>query len=574
MDSITDAAVREHGADPTEPGGLAWILSGEAGRSPLPAITTDREYTRAVRRILRRAGLDDLAATDGRLLAVGYDSVPPSRMARLLPAWLRFWGRAASRPEPVGSCYNVAPATAWRAFVRRLGPGGARSLDMAERIAQSGGRLTTSDATLRDAGRALGRSSARRRHHTLGPREGGSWALQRLSVSALAALGRLTPQLQAAAIERMMEDDPHPDGVVCRERWIHAERIGRGAIPWEHVAAERARGERYLAARYLRGRALCAALGVRVMSADDAARLGVETVRAQEWAADSAALVAVLAPGWTPGCGRRSVTTARRLAAGETVAAVAASLCEEDGLAVDVPLTRREAHAVVVGALCGRRGPRVILWMATGAASGTGHRVSSVAATRWLAAVASDPERIDALMRERTERVPLHLAPPGWHGEADGDHIIARWSYDARIDELRAADLPDGPRTGVERAMRLLAERTARERMRDTPEGKRQLASPPPWWQPVPGVRLLDSAHALWAEGEELAHCVAGYVGAVQACRSVIVGLQAQDGSRSTVELDRATKTVYQHRGWRNGVPSAACERLLGAMLVAWRGWS
>lgn len=96
--SITDLAVREHGADPTEPAGLAWIIRGEAGRAPLPPIADDREYTRAVRRILRRAGLDDIAGTDGRLLAVGYDSVSPSRMARLLPAWLRFWGRAAERP--------------------------------------------------------------------------------------------------------------------------------------------------------------------------------------------------------------------------------------------------------------------------------------------------------------------------------------------------------------------------------------------------------------------------------------------------------------------------------------------
>lgn len=610
---IITAALIEHGADPTQPDGLAWILRGEAGRSALPAVTTDAEYVRAVRRILRRASryteaqevLDAAAplfhqcsgpgccsvpvdaptagSVDWRLLVCGWHlRLAPSVWVARLPSFLRYWQRSAHVPRPVvvGSSHNADPLDVARAWALRLpAHGGPLAILVATMAPDTGARRVTTDRRkLVDAARALARSSVRCGYSTLG-RGWGSWASRRLSISALAALGRLTPQLQAAAIERMMADDPHPDGVVCRETCVYAPRIGRSAIPWEHIAAERARGERYLAARYLRGRALCAALGVEAIdpsSPPDAAP-SLSDAQEREWAARPPELVAALVPGWATGphVGCVSVRVALRLARGDSVATVAADLLDAVGVVVDVHMTRAEEHAVVAGALASDGGARAHLARHLGAPAPTWGLIQSVAAMRWFAAVSRDPARREALWRERVAYIPGHLVagPLARQMMVDG-HAVVRMRYVAHLDEVRAADLPDGPRTGVERAMRAAAERATREAMVDAPQSDRSLSPTPRWWQPAPGVRLLDSARSLWIEGDEMRHCVAGYAGAVQSGRSVIVGLQAPDGTRSTVELDRESQVVRQHHGWRNGQPSGTCETLLRSMLVAWRGWS
>ncbi len=101
------------------------------------------------------------------------------------------------------------------------------------------------------------------------------------------------------------------------------------------------------------------------------------------------------------------------------------------------------------------------------------------------------------------------------------------------------------------------------------------LASPPRWWRPARCARLLLTGSQLVAEGRQVRHCVSTYAGYVRQGESVIVSLLIRDGDglvhRSTVELDRRTALVRQHKGPENETPSPLCQRALEVLSRRWQ---
>jgi len=106
--------VREHGARA--------VL--RAAMPPDPPLTP-ATYVRICRRLR-----PDLAReyVDGRLIAVGFNRVRPTRWVEEIDGYLDYWAESAGRPHVVGSSYNLEPRAAyacWRAgilsrVVRRL----------------------------------------------------------------------------------------------------------------------------------------------------------------------------------------------------------------------------------------------------------------------------------------------------------------------------------------------------------------------------------------------------------------------------------------------------------------------
>lgn len=182
------------------------------------------------------------------------------------------------------------------------------------------------------------------------------------------------------------------------------------------------------------------------------------------------------------------------------------------------------------------------------------HPVHGVRVARWLIACDSDPQRRDALWREREERGP--------HGET-----IAG-SYIQRIDELRPGDL----RPSVEETFRRAGVRLLRSVTRAMARKSEPLAPVPRWWRPARCARLLLSAADLAVEGKIMRHCAATYVTYVRRGSSVLVALDVC-GHRSTVELHphRSTLAVRQHRGPGNMDPHPLCQRALKVLLNRWR---
>lgn len=203
-------------------------------------------------------------------------------------------------------------------------------------------------------------------------------------------------------------------------------------------------------------------------------------------------------------------------------------------------LTAREAHA----------------WLAAGAildtpawlceSCGLSSRPRSVEVARWLIAVERDPARREALYRERTVRGPA------------GDERTVR--FVDRADEIEPCDLTHGARTSVERAFERAAERFGTAALDEWREDRRLLAHLPAWWRPIRCARVLRTAAELVAEGEELGHCVGGYVEAVRSKKSVIIAMNVCD-RRSTVEVSGDGLTVRQHCGRHNAMPPELCVR-------------
>jgi hypothetical protein len=214
-------------------------------------------------------------------------------------------------------------------------------------------------------------------------------------------------------------------------------------------------------------------------------------------------------------------------------------------------LTRREAHEALSA---GCADP--VSWVLRDYPA---VRARDVTAARWAVACLADPARSEALYRER-------------------EHFIAdarvRGRLLDRIDEIRAADLPRGPATGVEVAFESAARRAYEEWQARAATQTRPLAPAPSWWRPARCARLLLSAADLAAEGREMAHCVGTYAGAVEARQVVIVSIAIRVGStvaRSTVELGRGTAVVRQHRGQANRDPHPLCVRAVEVLERRWR---
>lgn len=228
-----------------------------------------------------------------------------------------------------------------------------------------------------------------------------------------------------------------------------------------------------------------------------------------------------------------------RIAFGETPAQISGGL------------TSREAHRWLTA--CPSLTPAESLL----AGAGTDWTVDSVPVARWIVDVLHDPERREALLRKRSVRGP--------HGE----QIVG--SYADRLDELRVPDL----RPSVEATFRAAGARMWKAAEKALQQRGEPLASVPRWWRPARCARLLVTGSQLVAEGQQMRHCVAQYAGYVRDGRSVIVSLAIRDGHglvhRSTVEIDRSTARVRQHKGPGNEAPSPLCQRALEVLSRRWQ---
>lgn len=93
-----------------------------------------------------------------------------------------------------------------------------------------------------------------------------------------------------------------------------------------------------------------------------------------------------------------------------------------------------------------------------------------------------------------------------------------------------------------------------------------------PGWRLYRCMRALLSPADLCREGEEMRHCVGGYVPAVESGQCVILAIAVRVGAkvfRSTAELTRG-RHVLQHRGMNNAEPPELCKRVL-ARFVTYR---
>jgi len=189
--------------------------------------------------------------------------------------------------------------------------------------------------------------------------------------------------------------------------------------------------------------------------------------------------------------------------------------------------------------------------------------VQHVEVARWILKTLSKKPTRDAFCRERTERGP--------HGEE------IHGSYWDRADELRPPDLRDS----VEETFTRAAMRMQKSMERLLAKKSEPLAPVPAWWKPARCAKVLLTGAELMVEGKQMQHCVAGYAGYVKKGESVIVKLEVPErkgrGSetvwhRSTVELDRRTGQVRQHKGPQNREPHPINVKALAVLLRRWQG--
>jgi hypothetical protein len=186
--------------------------------------------------------------------------------------------------------------------------------------------------------------------------------------------------------------------------------------------------------------------------------------------------------------------------------------------------------------------------------------VQHVEVARWILKMLSKKPTRDALCRQRVVRGP--------HGEE------IHGSYWDRVDEIRPSDLRDSVDDTFNRAMARMQKSTERLLAKDTTP----LAAPPAWWKPARCAKVLLKASELMVEGKQMQHCVAGYAGYVKKGESVIVRLEVPERKegktethRSTVELDRRTGRILQHRGPRNRDPHPINVKALKVLMRRWQ---
>lgn len=180
----------------------------------------------------------------------------------------------------------------------------------------------------------------------------------------------------------------------------------------------------------------------------------------------------------------------------------------------------------------------------------------SVKVARWIVGCFNDSERRAALLLERSERVA-------------GAEIRGR--FIDRVEELCDSDLINGMGTGVRVAFEECSKRFYAEWEKTAENSHEALNSIPHWWVPASYAKILMSAHDLMVEGRAMHHCVGTYASAVQSGAVIIVSIcffdEENNLHRSTVELDRKTKKVLQHRGDSNKEPSELCKEKVKDLL-------
>lgn len=188
--------------------------------------------------------------------------------------------------------------------------------------------------------------------------------------------------------------------------------------------------------------------------------------------------------------------------------------------------------------------------------------VQHVEVARWILKMLTKKPTRDALCRERVERAP--------HGEE------IRGSYWDRVDELRPPDLRDS----VDETFTRAAMRMQKSMERLLSKKSEPLAPVPAWWKSARCAKILLTGPELMVEGKQMQHCVATYAGYVKKGESVIVRLEVPERKgrsgetvwhRSTVDLDRRTGQVRQHKGPQNREPHPINVKALNVLLRRWQ---
>lgn len=172
----------------------------------------------------------------------------------------------------------------------------------------------------------------------------------------------------------------------------------------------------------------------------------------------------------------------------------------------------------------------------------------------WAAEVIQDPCRKNSLEKKREFTGP--------HGEK------LSYTYLSKLDEVEPEDLNNGLKSSVNKVFENAAERAAKGKLEYMRQQTKALIKDPDWWPgDTENWKLLRSGADLLKEGEELAHCVATYAGYVKRKESIIVSLKADDGQRSTLEIDPKTLMPGQHYGYVNSKPAESCLALSHKLL-------
>ena len=224
-------------------------------------------------------------------------------------------------------------------------------------------------------------------------------------------------------------------------------------------------------------------------------------------------------------------------------------------------LTAKEAHTYLslkarfhspATWLINDRAPAAAVWVST-------ERLDSVPIARWLIDRWRDPAQREAMEIYREERGP------------DGGVVGGR--FIERVDELKDEDLRPSVRATFEAATQRMVKELEHEAKRA--KNQKPIAPQPSWWQPVRCATLLNRPAQFAAEGKEMEHCVLTHMPLVRKGEYVVVSLRVTDKHgvvhKSTVELDRATMHVIQHRGVKNAPPSKLSEKALQVCLKRWK---
>lgn len=230
---------REYGINDSVTSAIRWARLSDP--TPPRKIGTEKEYVRECRRLCRRLDSDlgdDLGGIDFRLIAAGFQRVPPRewilgdrrdcREPRLLSDFIAWWIATQARPGVVGSCYNAYPGDAFALWQAGITPKRAKLVPPAHwsRLVRHGKVIRRNLLDAAHIGRALRRAWAA--PYPLGyndPDRGD------VGTNTLALLGRMEPEYQRIALR----------GALSRR----IERAGYGPVrpqdlDWGGVAAARA----------------------------------------------------------------------------------------------------------------------------------------------------------------------------------------------------------------------------------------------------------------------------------------------------------------------------------------------
>jgi hypothetical protein len=463
---------------------------------------------------------------DGRLIAMGWNHFTPQEWEAVFPAFYRYWEKAAQRPEKVGSPYNPLPEVAFQYWRRKIPAWICQALELEEspiRIQQS--RRSWKKSRLRNAARAMRRTSACMSRGELG------YSLV-FTMKAAEALGRLCPELQRLTIKELSR--------IWSENGDRTNVVARKNIPWEFVADQQKKLQADKSGR------LRTAIAAEIRS-EDGERVSARALELAGWEKVSAVLKIressskgylsrFLAPDF-PGV---SVSQSLQIAQGVSPMELSKGT-----------LSRHEAHDWLLHNpqwsptqyLCSK----LKNWVP---------EIRSVSVVRWLLAV-EKRGGWQQLIKMR----PVH-GPAGQVGE---------FRFLDRVDEIQDEDLVRGPQTGVEEAFQHIAERMGAEWATKHRDDLKIISScPRSWPRPYRAMRLLNTPSALVREGEEMGHCVGGYIDAVRRGQCYIFSVIVK-GKRSTAEIG-SKGTVLQHHGKGNGTPPRSNERVVNAWARRIRG--